>query len=166
MKKFIFTFLLSFIALNISAQQDYKSTLTSLLKHSETNFSRITGSLIETEENIETYEPKIKLGVGNEYIGKEKNSKVTFYTCTSTYKNLDSKNLERSAEDFIDDNFPNSKYFRETEDLGYNGSYYKTIIYEKSDKEVHYPVFIIELVSDININTELTIVIPGKSISE
>lgn len=163
MQKLIFSLFLSFNLIGLNAQQDYKSKLASLVKYSKTDFSKIKGPLIEAEsdDDIDVFESTFKLGVGEEYITTDKKSKTTIYFCTSKYKDLDSKNLELSVNDFIDENFPDSKFDIQRDDLGYDGAYYRTAIYPK--KEESPAVFILELKSDVHIDTELTIIIPGKT---
>lgn len=51
MTKHIFTFLLLFSMISLHAQNHYKAMLNTILKHSQSDFSKIIGSLREDDSN-------------------------------------------------------------------------------------------------------------------
>jgi len=162
MKKVFLSFLFSFALILTHAQQDYKAKLSALVKHSKSDFSRITGDLVNSDDEVLNYEPEIRIGVGEEFISKFADSKQIFYSSTSKYKDSDSKALENAALEFVKENYPGSKYYIDRENLGWDGAYYRMSVYERTEED-SYPIFIVELQSDIHINTELSIIIPGKT---
>ena len=162
MAKYVFSFLFTFILIFSNAQEDYKSKLSTLFKNSKTNFSKIKGNEIESE-NEKRYESKITLGVGEEYIEKsnDPDNQHAYYNI-SKYKEDESKVLEDKVLEFMEENFPSPKYVIQTEDLGYNGAYYTMYVYDTSEEDP-LPLFIVELSSNIHIDTKLLIIIPGIS---
>lgn len=65
--------------ISLHAQNDYKAMLNTILKHSQSDFSKIIGSLREDDSNDDDdagsqkyaiYKSKFKMGIGEDYIAK------------------------------------------------------------------------------------------------
>lgn len=160
MKKFLFTTLLSFLTITASAQ-DYNKILTSIIENSKTDFSKITGKKIQSdEEGYVAYESKLNLIDQNAIIQKKEDGSETIYKHTSTHRYNES--LENAAYLFVNENFSGDDYDIETDDRGYSGAYYVTRVYRKNDD---FPFLIISLLSDVHINTKFQLIVFGKSTS-
>lgn len=160
MKKFLFTILLSFLTITASAQ-DYNKILTSIIENSKTDFSKITGKKIQSDdEGYAAYESKLNLLDQNATILKKADGSETMYKHISTHRYNES--LENAAYLFVNENFSGDEYDIETDDQGYDGAYYITRVYRKNDD---YPFLVMSLLSDAAINTKFQLTIFGKSTS-
>lgn len=109
MKK-IWVFLLFVLSMtSFPAQQNYRETLSTLVKNSENGFADILGPKIsDSEFGSKIYDSKIKLGIGNEYFEQIKNAEKPFYVLHCEY--FLAQNLEKEVEEFISSSFPASVY--------------------------------------------------------
>lgn len=158
MKKLGLLLTMLFAAVSINAQ-DFKATLTSLTKNSETDFVSIMGtkSSFTGKNGTVFYDSKLKLGVGNEFISKKENDKAAIYTLSSEY--VKAKELEKAVNDFVYSYFPASKYDIEVEKYEFYGTYFLEVF----EKKAAFPFLEISLDIDKDLTSIYSITLYSKS---
>lgn len=110
MKKIIFTFLLAMTAVFANAQQkDYNAKLSVLIKSAENDFVDIIGEQTNSVEGINSYDSKVKFGIGEENLIIDSSSPKEVVYSVSVPKS-ESKNLEKTVNNHIKKHFSNAQY--------------------------------------------------------